>query len=329
VSEAEAGIVRCALGAERFAVDLAALEGIERTDLLQFSPAEEGVSGWLLGAREDLPVWSVARILGWPEPSVARGAGAVLVVPAARGGGRFGLLVDRVEPLEAPPRQIHPLPSPFGSAHAVGVCAVVRTADGLLLQLDPEALRPDRPAAAADVAVVGVVAEEPAMAEDGVSGSPLDAAAQGPSRALIAELLARSADGRPVALALAAGQVREIVGAQAIVPVPGAPAHLPGLLLWRDRVLPVLDLVQRVAGSGRLSVVALPASRFVVVSVGEQEVALPVGRDIRFERLPLAAHPLPRASELGGAGLLGRYDLAGSLLLVFDIARSLAGQERE
>jgi chemotaxis signal transduction protein len=332
VSGPEAGIILCAVGAERFAVDLAALEGIERTDLLQLSPADDGVSGWLLGAREDVPVWSLARLLGRSDNGAAREERAVLMVPAARGGGRVGWLVVRVERLAAPPREIHPLPSPFGSAHAVGVCAVVRTADGLALQLDPEALRSDRPAPAADaadVAVGGAVAAEPPMAEDGVLCSPIGAAAPGTGRALIAELLARSADGRPVAVALAAGQVREIVGAQAIVPVPGAPDHLPGLLLWRDRALPVLDLVRRVAGPGRLSVVALPASRFVVVSAGAEEVALPVGRDVRFERLPLPAHPLPRVPELDGAGLLGSYDLAGSLLLVFDIARSLAGKERE
>ncbi|HEV7669278.1 MAG TPA: chemotaxis protein CheW [Thermoanaerobaculia bacterium] len=315
------------LGAERFAVDLDALEGIERTDLLQLSPAEGGVSGWLLGAREDVPVWSLARLFGRPEGGAARTERAVLMVPAAGGGGRFGLLVDRVERFEAPPRGVHTLPAPFVPARVAGFCGVVRTADGLLLLLDPQALRPDREGVAERSSLgVGQLACPRAEASSAPTKNLTMSVAGAPTtgRVLIAELLAHSADGRRVALALGAAQVREVIGAQAIVPVPGAPDHLPGLVLWRDRPLPVLDLARRLGGPDRLSASGLAASRFVVASAGVEEVALPVGRDVRFERLPLLARPLRLPPELAVPEVLGGYDLAGSLLLVFDLARSLA-----
>jgi len=317
----------CALGAERFAVDLAGLDGIERTDQLQLSPAADGASGWLLGASEDLTVWSLARLLGRPEANAARGDGAVLVVRESAGGGRFGLLVDRVEPLESPWAS-HPLPSPFVSARVTGICAVVRNEDRLLLQLDPEALRPDRPAAAesSSSGLGGQLACPRAEASSAPTKNltPRGAGVPGSGRALIADLLARSADGRPVSIALAAAQVLEVVGSRSIVPVPGAPDYLPGLVLWRNRPLPVLDLARRVADRGRLSVSVSPASRFVVASAGAEEVAIPVGRDIRFERLPLPAPPLRLPPELIVGEVLGGYDLAGSLLLVFDLVRSLS-----
>jgi chemotaxis signal transduction protein len=287
------------------------------------------VSGWLLGAREDVPVWSLARLLGRPEGRAARGDRAVLMVPAAGGGGRFGLLVDRVESFEAPPRGAHPLPAPFVLARVAGFHGVVRTADGLLLRLDPQALRPDRPSCDH---VAASAPEEPAVSPEEAFAGGAAAYLQygrGIGRVLIAELLAESADGRRISLALSAAQVREVVGAQEIVPVPGAPDHLPGLVLWRDRPLPVLDLARLVAGPDRPSPSALPASRFVVASAGTEEIALPVGRDVRFERLPLPARPLRLPPELRIAEVLGGYDLAGSLLLVFDIARSLAGTDRD
>src|SRR6185295_14155009 len=134
----------CRVGADRFAVDLAQVAGIEGTDLLQRTPGEAGGDrataevGWLLGAHEDLPVHSLARLLGRPDAERApRGSGVVLVVAGLRGGPR-GVLVDSIEHSEQPPEAIHPLPRVFsrlGGAAAFGGVVQRMGALSLLVEL--------------------------------------------------------------------------------------------------------------------------------------------------------------------------------------------------
>lgn len=318
-SAAPAGIARCRLGRQDFALDLDRAEGIEGIERLQLSPADRGAFGWLLGEREDVPVWSLARLLG-RRLDAAPEAALVLVFPAGPLGGRFGVLVDGVEPLGAPPEAVHPLPSPFLRCGSRGLGGVVVAAGEPLLLLDPEALRPERTDAPGS--------PEPAPPGGGGPAAPgpprlLHDVSRRSGQVLVADLLARTAGGRHAALALPAAQVIEVVGARPIAPVPGAPDRLPGLILWRDRALAVLDPARCAAGPDRLAADEPPAARFVVADTGAELVALPVGRGLRFQPLPLPARPLPRSGS-EAPEVLGRYDLGDSELVVLDLARALA-----
>jgi chemotaxis signal transduction protein len=76
-------------------------------------------------------------------------------------------------------------------------------------------------------------------------------------------------------LAVQANHVQEILGQRPWIAIPGAPAHLPGVLAWRGRAVAVLDL-------GSLSGVAQPLApganrdRTIVVTVGTNTMAIPV-----------------------------------------------------
>jgi len=68
--------------------------------------------------------------------------------------------------------------------------------------------------------------------------------------------------------------IREILGAQVWLPIPGARAEMPGVIAWRGRAIPVVDLaapfgLARLAGSA-------PRGRTLIASVAECIVALPV-----------------------------------------------------
>jgi chemotaxis signal transduction protein len=75
-------------------------------------------------------------------------------------------------------------------------------------------------------------------------------------------------------MALRANHVQEILGALAWVAIPGAPAHLPGVLPWRGRAVAVLDLggatglVQKPLGQTR--------ARTVIAQARGSTVAIPV-----------------------------------------------------
>ncbi len=323
-----ARIAHCTVGEQRFAVDLNSLEGIERTDRLQLAPGEAGGAadsaeiGWLLGTEEDVPVLSLARLFRRSSEPLAvgtRGRGVVLVVGGA-GAGRFGVLVDRIERMERPPEAIHPLPEAFLRLRVNGIRGIVQAAGELSLLLELKGLRGLGEGGAFGGDRKGFKdLKEREEIENGDHGTGRQAA----TRVLIADLLARDSGGRRVSIGFAAPQVAEVIEALPILAVPSASAHLPGMILWRDQPIPVLDLARRLSGSGQLLCFDLPAVRYVVVAVGAVHVAVPVGRDVRFEHLPLPARPLELPPDLEVPALLGGYDLSGSRLLIFNLLRSL------
>lgn len=327
-----ARIAWCRLGEDRFAIDLSALLGVERTDRLQRLPADPGGAiGWLLGAREDLPVYALARLLGRPDPPPAgRGSGVVLVYPGRADSGGFGMLADGVERTERPVEAIHPLPEPFQNAGVAGFGGVALAEGALSLLLDPEEIGRRALRGTANGAIPAQAPGGPPRGDRESSGEEPGGATPRPgggrpaTRVLIADLLARNASGRRISIALAPAQVAEVIEAPPVLAVPGAPARLPGIVLWRDRPIAVLDLASCLEGSDRLSAFGR-ADRFVIVATGKEPVAVPVGRDVRFERLSRSAPA--RGAAPTAREVLGAFDLPDSLLLVFDLDRSLAGAD--
>jgi purine-binding chemotaxis protein CheW len=84
---------------------------------------------------------------------------------------------------------------------------------------------------------------------------------------------------------LPAADVRELLRAVAVVPLPRAPAVVKGVINLRGRVVPVLDVRCRF-GLPRKDVE--PADHFLVASAGERLVALHVDRAADLIRLPAA-----------------------------------------
>ncbi len=109
--------------------------------------------------------------------------------------------------------------------------------------------------------------------------------------------------------------IREILGAEVWLPIPGARAEMPGVIAWRGRAVPVVDLaapfgLSRLAGSS-------PRPRTLIASVAESIVALPVdaAREVHafspMQLRPCAVTQLPYAAaeaELEGR-VVGFIDL--------------------
>jgi purine-binding chemotaxis protein CheW len=85
---------------------------------------------------------SFRALLGLPENA---GAGCVLVMEEETGHDRFGLVVDRVGGVIAvDPRTLEPNPSTLEPKYKWLFEGVYKTAFGVLIQLDPQKLRPSR-----------------------------------------------------------------------------------------------------------------------------------------------------------------------------------------
>jgi chemotaxis signal transduction protein len=68
--------------------------------------------------------------------------------------------------------------------------------------------------------------------------------------------------------------IREILGAEVWLPIPGARAEMPGVIAWRGRAIPVVDLAAPF-GVERLNTGETRA-RTLIASVAESIVAVPV-----------------------------------------------------
>src|ERR1043165_3421601 len=68
--------------------------------------------------------------------------------------------------------------------------------------------------------------------------------------------------------------IREILGAEVWLPIPGARAEMPGVIAWRGRAIPVVDLAAPFGltrlGNGE------KRARTLIASVAENIVAVPV-----------------------------------------------------
>jgi chemotaxis signal transduction protein len=74
--------------------------------------------------------------------------------------------------------------------------------------------------------------------------------------------------------AVTASSVKEILGAKAWVPVPGARLELPGVFPWAGRAVAVLDLSELTEGSTNRAVRA-PRSRTLLLETDDSVLAVP------------------------------------------------------
>lgn len=124
--------------------------------------------------------------------------------------------------------------------------------------------------------------------------------------------------------ALPSSDVRELVRAVRLTPLPRAPAVIEGLLNLRGELLPVLDMRRRF----RLPARALsPSDHFVVARAGPRSVALRVDRAEGLHPLePGDFDGSPQA--LPGVGYVaGALKLSDGLVLLHDLRTFLSEAE--
>lgn len=148
--------------------------------------------------------------------------------------------------------------------------------------------------------------------------------------------VARPADGGPlrreVLVFEVAGQryglptadVRELVRAVTITPLPNAPAVIEGVVNVRGRVLPVLDIRARF----RLPAKSLdPSDHFIVASAGPRGVILRVDRATHLALVDEASVQSPQTLGPSATYVAGVAKLDGGLVLIHDLTTFLSDAE--
>jgi purine-binding chemotaxis protein CheW len=125
---------------------------------------------------------------------------------------------------------------------------------------------------------------------------------------------------------LPTADVREIVRAVAVTPLPGAPRVIEGVVDLRGRLVPVLDVRARFGVPPR----ALdPSDHFIVASAGARPVILHVDRATHIALVDESAVQSRDSLGPGAAWFAGLAHTAEGLLLIHDVAAFLSASEAE
>jgi purine-binding chemotaxis protein CheW len=123
---------------------------------------------------------------------------------------------------------------------------------------------------------------------------------------------------------LPTADVRELVRAVAITPLPNAPSVIEGVVNVRGQVLPVLDVRARF----RLPAKPLdPSDHFIVASAGARGVILRVDRASHLALIDEASVQSPQTLGPGGTYVAGVAKLPDGLVLIHDVATFLSAAE--
>jgi purine-binding chemotaxis protein CheW len=269
--------------------------------------------GSLAGRRGDILVYSLSGLLRRTFQKTDGGQHIVVL----RGADRlWGLLVDRVASL--PPvdtAALGPLPRLVVNPQTNFFQGAVKFDKELVLLLNPPQLHPRGATTPAPESSESDPRQRAAREE-----VPSGLGVRGPGRQLVLfSLVAPPAGERPVTFGLPIGQVAEILEPLSVPPVPGAPTFVAGIVNWRERLVPVVDLNHLLglpsAGGSR--------SRLMVVRAAPEPgyLAYFVRPAIRVVRLPLASQPSTRQLPLEPALVRGVVELRKETLVIPDLRR--------
>jgi len=313
-------LLRCGVAGEAYGLDMAWVRGIHRGDRFRREAGNDGSIGVLRGQDGEVPVFSLARLLGrsfsWPAPAPvspwerARGEGVVEDRPVVvvNGPRLWGLLMDEVAPMaETSARSVFPMPALMDDAKSHPFQGILLHDGELLLLLAPDRLRGDpnpfvRP--------IQPQAQPPLVRRP----------ASRHGQMLVFTTADPPPQARPLYFGLSIMQVLEIAGPPPLVAVPGAPDFVRGLAPWRGQPVPVLDLSRLL---GLPPAAAEPRSRLLIAaaSADAAPVAFLVRPNMRVAHLPLPHQPCRRELPVNPALTLGAFELRNETLVVLDLGK--------
>lgn len=114
--------------------------------------------------------------------------------------------------------------------------------------------------------------------------------------------------------------IREILGSQAWLPIPGARAEMPGVIAWRGRAIPVVDLAAPFGGETLNG--DQPRPRTLIAAAGDSIVAVPVDAAREVHTLADADLKPVNLTQLPYAA--AEAELFERILAVIDLPRFVA-----
>ena len=226
-------LLRCTTGQRDFAIRSGDIRHVARAEQLRFEEDQDGRIGSLRLGSQTIPVFSLEAALGLTDVAGRPHVDQHIAV-TGEGANLVGWLVDKLTREAATNVKMAPM-SPFVGGHACRWFEGVVTCAGgdPILLIDPRELSPLRDD------VFAADRSEPVFMPAVIAGrSSADPVALVFSTAVFP---ASSIDK----FALSGRQVAAIAEPSRTIVVPGCAAHVAGLMMWRDAVVPVVDYRDR------------------------------------------------------------------------------------
>jgi chemotaxis signal transduction protein len=285
-------LICCEIGNQTFALRASQTRAIRRIEELAPRAVLDGYVGDVGHEGQAVPVLSLARRLGLDASDALSH-----VIVADHGDAVQGWLVGRVTRRARADGDVAPLPESAGmrAGQLFEGLATVLEQPVLVVQMGASHWGRDvRPSRDVDVERRGRrEGGAPLVLVFGTRAIPMPAGA---------------------VVAMSASQVCEVLQAAPIVPLPGRPAGVRGLVAWRGLAVPVVDLTGASAAG--------PTARIVIAcerrgSSRPTYVAIPIDGDARLHRIAIDASPAAGSKR---AGLLhGLFDIDGQTLALVNV----------
>jgi purine-binding chemotaxis protein CheW len=301
-------MVRCKVGGDTFLLDLCHVSGFQRAERLRVAGRTGPHLFELVGPAGTVPVFGLASLLGRSQPPVQPRQHVVLVTTAA---GLWGLLADQVsQALKVEAEACRPLPPLCHAWPAIPADQVILHGTAPQLLLLPERLHPDGQHPPRSTSL-------PAPIEQRRPGKTVE------GQMLVFAGSPAWAGERRLLFGLNLALLEEVIDLPTLVPVPRVPEYVLGLVVWRDQVVPVVDLGCRLG---------LPPTRLrrnvrlLVVNTGSDAdvVCFPVLPGIQVLSLPVPHLPCTRPLPVDLSLAHGAVELKRETLVVPNLKKILA-----
>jgi len=256
-------------------------------------------------------------------PATLEGAASLpFTLEGSEGGQPWALLVDDVSRvIQIPADRLVPLPPIVVNPSADYFKGVILLNGRLTLFLAPERLHPDSlPNASGPVREAK--SPDPTSSPSTRSGTTgAEGARRTRGQVLVFHTTEPDRAEHTLAFGLSISQVPEILGSLPVTPVPGAAAFVLGLVNWRGRPVPVIDL-DRCLGFG--SSLADGRTRLVIARdtgrPGKSTwIGFPARPAIQLLRLPVLHEPSSRSLSIDPTLIRGVVELEGETLIIPDL----------
>jgi chemotaxis signal transduction protein len=257
------GYLRCSRAGTTYGVPLSRVRSVDRPEQIEWNPQSSSPDGWLPSPTGRVPIYSISQVL-----QVATGResfGALVRIAGSDGGWALGF--DRVERFDTQveEKQIQALPALIRPQARSVFRGVVASGEDVVLCLDVDRLAPQ----------AHIDFRQPPPAPVSTRSGPAPSKPSGNVAARQAQVVRFSLPGFQDSFALSARQVIEFVTTAPATAIPRAHASLPGIVIWRDQAVPVLDLGLAMGLTAR----PVKLERLLIVQVNGETglIAIPTG----------------------------------------------------
>lgn len=221
-------IVPCLVSGNRFSFDIADISALAESALIHKDGGQGPVVGWIERRGQRVPVYTLAERLGMTAETMLGEVALIL----KHGREPMAVAVDSVsQPRDVDGSNIHPLPPVADPSLHNLIRSVLWHNSGLWLHMDAERLSdPGREWPSAD--------QRPRVPSRVSRARSI----QGAGAILAFAIPSINPGDRDLLFAVSARQVLEILEEATTIPIPSAPDHLRGLVAWRNRPVPLIDL---------------------------------------------------------------------------------------